>query len=148
MTTRSRPASIDETPQAAIWRVLPGSAPEEFPYEFHGNELMHVLEGVLEVAVEGGETVTIRAGEVAYFPAGTRSTWRLTTPLRKLFIAWKTWLAAYDFQQLWEELGRRPGCCSWPTGCGKRHRSTGPGRVPWVVMATPSRRRHSRSTTS
>jgi uncharacterized cupin superfamily protein len=81
-----RPASIDETPQAAIWRVLPGSAPEEFPYEFHGNELMHVLEGVLEVAVEGGETVTIRAGEVAYFPAGTRSIWRLTTPLRKLFM--------------------------------------------------------------
>jgi uncharacterized cupin superfamily protein len=81
-----RPASIDETPQAAIWRVLPGSAPEEFPYDFHGNELMHVVEGVLEVAVEGGETVTIRAGEVAYFPAGTRSIWRLTTPLRKLFM--------------------------------------------------------------
>jgi uncharacterized cupin superfamily protein len=81
-----RPASIDAIPQAAIWRVLPGSAPEEFPYEFHGNELMHVLEGVLEVDIEGGDTVTVRAGDVAYFPAGTRSTWRLTTPLRKLFM--------------------------------------------------------------
>lgn len=77
-----------QTLGAAVWRVLPGDAPESWDVEFHSDELMHVLEGRLEIDVVGGDTVVVGPGDVAVFPAGTKSTWRLLeTPFKKVFMS-------------------------------------------------------------
>ena len=73
-------------PVAAIWRVLPGEAPDEIPYEFAGDELWHVLEGAIEVVFDDGRHHVLRAGDVAAFPRGPRATFRPHVPFKKLYM--------------------------------------------------------------
>lgn len=68
---------------AAIWRAEPCS----FDYVFDTDEACYVIEGEASVElVDAGETVELRRGDVAYFAAGTRAVWRVSTPFRK-FVA-------------------------------------------------------------
>ncbi len=60
--------------------------PSTFRYVFGGDESLHVLDGDLDVAVDGGETVTLSPGDIASFPKGASSTWTLRAPLRKFFV--------------------------------------------------------------
>lgn len=60
--------------------------PSTFRYVFGGDESLHVLEGDLDIAIDGGETVTLAPGDIASFPKGATSTWTLRTPLRKFFV--------------------------------------------------------------
>lgn len=71
---------------SGIWRVLPGQLPEQVPYEFTEPETIHVLEGAVHITTEDGETATLRPGDIAAYPRGTRSTWRFEMPFRKLFV--------------------------------------------------------------
>ena len=49
--------------------LAPGVA---FPKHTHpGEEIIYVLEGALEYAVEGKPPMTLKAGEVLFIPAGT-----------------------------------------------------------------------------
>jgi uncharacterized cupin superfamily protein len=36
--------------------------------------------------VESGEVVPLRAGDIAWFPAGTRAIWTIETPFRKFAV--------------------------------------------------------------
>jgi uncharacterized cupin superfamily protein len=70
-----------------LWRVPAGEAPEPFPYEMAQNETIHVLEGELTIAVDGGPSVDLEAGDVASFTPGTKTTWRLRqVPFREVFV--------------------------------------------------------------
>ncbi len=60
--------------------------PSTFRYAFGGDESFHVLEGDLEIMIDGGETVTLTPGDIASFPKGALSTWTLHSPLRKFFV--------------------------------------------------------------
>jgi len=60
--------------------------PSVFRYDFGHDECIHVIEGEVEIAVDGEATVALRAGDVAAFSAGTASTWRVRSPLRKFFV--------------------------------------------------------------
>lgn len=50
------------------------------------NELMLLLEGAVTIEPEGGEPVTIRAGEAFFLPKGLRIRWRQTGRVRKYFM--------------------------------------------------------------
>jgi len=54
------------------------------PYDV--NEFMWLLEGAVTIAVEGGEEVTIRAGECFAIPQGLRCSWKQTGRVRKYFV--------------------------------------------------------------
>ncbi|WP_028448567.1 cupin domain-containing protein [Chitinibacter tainanensis] len=54
-----------------------------FPWTYDASETCYLLEGEVVVTPQGGEPVTISAGDLATFPAGMRCTWQITTPLRK-----------------------------------------------------------------
>jgi uncharacterized cupin superfamily protein len=60
--------------------------PSTFRYSFVGDESFHVLDGELEIAVDGGETVALRPGDIASFPKGAISTWTVRTAVRKFFV--------------------------------------------------------------
>jgi quercetin dioxygenase-like cupin family protein len=61
------------TPGREVIQVLVEFAPGvEFPRHSHpGEELVYVVEGVLEYALEGKPPVTLKAGDVLFIPHGT-----------------------------------------------------------------------------
>lgn len=71
------------TLNVGLWR----SDPRSFPYPFNADETIHVLEGELVIdLVESGEKVVLQPGDVASFTKGTKSTWTVTSPFKKLFV--------------------------------------------------------------
>ena len=75
-------ASGDATLFAGVFVVHPS----RFRYDFDHDECIHVLEGDVEIAVDGQPVVRLRAGALASFTAGSRSTWTVHTTLRKFFV--------------------------------------------------------------
>jgi uncharacterized cupin superfamily protein len=70
-----------------FWRVTDAQPPPPFPYEMAQNETIYVIEGELTIEVEGGASVDLRAGDLASFTPGTRTTWRLRrTPFTEVFV--------------------------------------------------------------
>lgn len=60
--------------------------PSRFRYDFDHDECLHLIEGDVEIHVEGEAPVRLRAGDVAAFSAGTTSTWTVHAALRKFFV--------------------------------------------------------------
>ena len=60
--------------------------PSTFRYTFGGDESFHVLDGDLDIAVDGGPVVTLGPGDIASFPKGASSTWTVRAALRKFFV--------------------------------------------------------------
>jgi uncharacterized cupin superfamily protein len=75
-------ATGDATLYAGIFVVQPS----RFRYDFAHDECLHMIEGDVEIAVEGEAPVQLCSGDVASFSAGTTSTWTVRTPLRKFFV--------------------------------------------------------------
>jgi uncharacterized cupin superfamily protein len=67
----------------SLWR----SDPAVYDYLFEADEAFHVVEGAATIELpETGETIEVRAGDVAYFSAGTRSIWTITEPFKKFVV--------------------------------------------------------------
>jgi uncharacterized cupin superfamily protein len=61
-----------------------GCAVSTFPWTYGEAETSLLLAGVVTVTPDGGgAAVTLRAGDLATFPAGLSCTWAVTEPLRK-----------------------------------------------------------------
>lgn len=60
--------------------------PADLPYVFPGDETFHVLGGEVTIDVEGGDSVTLREGDIASFTKGQTSTWHITQPFKKFFV--------------------------------------------------------------
>lgn len=56
-----------------------------FPWTYNGEEVCYVLEGRVEVTPDGGDTVTIEAGDFVTFPDGMSCYWNILSPIRKHF---------------------------------------------------------------
>jgi len=54
-----------------------------FPWTYDETETCYLLEGEVVVTPEGGEPVTIRAGDLVTFPRGLSCTWEVLSPVRK-----------------------------------------------------------------
>jgi uncharacterized cupin superfamily protein len=67
---------------AGLFRAEPG----RFDYEFSGDETFHMLEGEIAIALESDDPVTLRAGDIASFPKGAKSTWEVRSPMKKFFV--------------------------------------------------------------
>lgn len=68
--------------EAGYWR----SEPAKYDYVFETDETFVVLDGAATIELDTGETVDVKAGDMAYFAAGTRSTWTITEPFRKFVV--------------------------------------------------------------
>lgn len=67
----------------SLWR----SGPATYEYLFENDEAFHVVEGAATVELpDAGESIDLRAGDLAYFAAGTRSFWTITQPFTKFTV--------------------------------------------------------------
>jgi uncharacterized protein len=57
-----------------------------FPWTYDEQETCYLLEGRVTVTPEGGEPVTVAAGDLVTFPAGMTCTWEVTEPVRKHYL--------------------------------------------------------------
>ena len=68
---------------ACLWR----SDPATYDYLFEGDEAFLVVEGAATVELrDTDDRIELRAGDVAYFKAGTRSIWTITQPFKKFTV--------------------------------------------------------------
>lgn len=67
----------------SLWR----SDPATYDYLFEKDEANLVVAGAATIELpETGERIELRAGNVAYFRAGTRSIWTITEPFKKFVV--------------------------------------------------------------
>ena len=63
-----------------VWHCTPGVFMLSSP-----GETVTLIDGDLTITPEDGEPVTVRAGDVAYIPEGTRAKWEVRETVRKGF---------------------------------------------------------------
>ena len=72
--------SADGAATTTVWDCTAGT----FRWHFGWDETVLILDGEVEVTAVDGSRRTIRAGEVAFFPAGSSAVWHIPVYLRKL----------------------------------------------------------------
>lgn len=60
-----------------------GCEVSRFDWSYDSNEDAYLLSGRVEVEVEGGEKVTIKAGDFVTFPIGMSCVWDVKDPVKK-----------------------------------------------------------------
>jgi len=65
-----------------IWEASQGT----FVREVETGEYMHILSGECTFTGDDGIEVPIRSGDTLFFPPGTKGVWRVTTPVRKVYV--------------------------------------------------------------
>ena len=54
--------------------------------EYLGDESLYMIEGRMTVEVIGGESVSLKPGDVASFPKGTKTVTHVHEPIKKFFV--------------------------------------------------------------
>ena len=68
---------------AMLWRC----DPTRFEYSFPGDESFFIISGLVRIELtDAGETIELRAGDVASLPKGTRSVWTIVERLEKFTV--------------------------------------------------------------
>lgn len=67
---------------SGLWRCEPMT----FDYEFPGDEIFHIIEGSLSIAIAGEDTVNVTAGDIISFNKGVKSTWTIQSSFKKFFV--------------------------------------------------------------
>jgi uncharacterized cupin superfamily protein len=68
-----------------FWAPLGPGDPEVF--EFDRDEALLVLDGSVEIEIEGGSTFELRTGDMASFRSGVRCAWRERPGFRKFWVS-------------------------------------------------------------
>lgn len=72
--------SHDRASYTALWDCTAGT----FRWHFGWDETVHIVEGEVHVTADDGTVHILRAGDVAYFKAGSWATWRVDNYVRKV----------------------------------------------------------------
>lgn len=73
-------AARDSQATTAVWDCTAGT----FRWHFDWDETVVIVEGDVHVTVEDGSARTLKAGDIAYFPAGSRAVWHVEDYVRKV----------------------------------------------------------------
>lgn len=79
MRTWVQHTSADGTMMAGTWESDVGT----WHATYTEYEYVHLLQGRIVITEDGGEPVTVRAGDAFAVEAGFRGTWRVEEPVRK-----------------------------------------------------------------
>lgn len=78
-------ASADGRFNCGVWTGQPGT----WKVSFTENEFCHLVEGVVVVTSDNGESRTFRAGDAFVMPAGFTGTWAVVEPAKKLYAVYE-----------------------------------------------------------
>ena len=78
--SRRLSTSPDTTSSTMVWTCTPG----KFHWHYNVDETLYILEGEVFVTNEKDEVRRLGPGDVAFFPAGSDSVWRVTKDIRKI----------------------------------------------------------------
>ncbi len=81
---RARMGEISRSGDGAAVTVVWDCGAGLFEWRFGVDETVHILEGEVAVADANGVSRVLRAGDVAFFPVGSVTLWRVDTYVRKL----------------------------------------------------------------
>ena len=84
--------SRDWSSSVVVWDCTPGS----FRWHYSKDETVHFLSGEAFMTDDGGREHRFTGGDIAFFPAGTTCTWRVTEHIRKVAVVRET---------IWRPLG-------------------------------------------
>jgi uncharacterized cupin superfamily protein len=74
--------SNDGSIVAGTWHASPGTLRAE--YRFY--EFVVMIEGLIEITPDGGETMTVRGGDSFAIEADFKGVWKIIEPVRKRFL--------------------------------------------------------------
>lgn len=72
--------SADGTSMVMVWSCTAG----RFTWNYAVDETLHIISGEIFVTDETGNVRRLAAGDMVFFPAGSRSTWYIPDHVRKL----------------------------------------------------------------
>ena len=84
--------SRDWSSAVVVWDCTPGS----FKWHYVKDETVHFLSGEAFMTDDDGTEHRFAGGDIAFFPAGTTCTWRVTEHIRKVAVVRET---------IWRPLG-------------------------------------------
>jgi len=84
--------AYDDKATTAVWDCTGGT----FRWYFGWEETVMILDGEVHVTAEDGSERTLKAGDIAYFPAKTWSTWQVDTYVRKIAFCRKEFPAPFN----------------------------------------------------
>ncbi|MBB3358264.1 putative cupin superfamily protein [Novosphingobium capsulatum] len=74
--------TADKTMVTGTWHSTTGTwHSENTPY----HEYIYLIAGAIELTADGGETVSVKAGDAFMVEAGFTGTWKVTEPVQKRF---------------------------------------------------------------
>jgi uncharacterized cupin superfamily protein len=78
--------SQDHTSYIMVWDCTPG----QFNWHYNKDETVVVISGEVFITNEPGDERRLGPGDIAFFPAGTSCTWRVTRHIRKVAVLRET----------------------------------------------------------
>ena len=73
--------SDDKRLSSGQWSCTAG----RFEWTFGWDEFVYILEGEATIQEDGGETYTVRVGDIAHFPLGLKTNWHVPEFVKKVF---------------------------------------------------------------
>ena len=98
--------SRDWMSRLVIWECTAGT----FNWRYCQDEMLVVVDGEVFVTNEEGEERRLGPGDLAFFPAGSSSTWRVPERVRKVAVVRETMWRPLGFGlKVWKRLVRMTG---------------------------------------
>jgi uncharacterized cupin superfamily protein len=109
--SRQLARSQDGASSVMAWSCTAG----RFNWHYTVDETVHVISGEVFVTDENGEERRLGPGDMAFFPAGSRSTWRVPVEVRKLAVCRQAMPRPFAFAlRAWNKAARTMLAIFWP----------------------------------
>jgi uncharacterized cupin superfamily protein len=109
--SRQLARSHDGASSVMAWSCTAG----RFNWHYTVDETVHIISGEVFVTNEKGEECRLGPGDMAFFPAGSHSTWRVPVAVRKLAVCRQAMPLPFGFAlRAWNKLARIMLGIFWP----------------------------------
>jgi uncharacterized cupin superfamily protein len=109
--SRQLARSEDGASTVMAWSCTAG----RFNWSYSVDETVHIISGEVFVTNEKGEECRLGPGDMAFFPAGSRSTWRVPVEVRKLAVCRQAMPLPFGFAlRAWNKVSRTMLTIFWP----------------------------------
>ena len=109
--SRQLARSQDGASSVMAWSCTAG----RFNWHYTIDETVHIISGEVFVTNEKGDECRLGPGDMAFFPAGSHSTWRVPVEVRKLAVCRQSMPLPFGFAlRAWNKLARMMAAIFWP----------------------------------